>query len=662
MSRMRVDLGQVQSKYDCVLGANLHPTVPTDRHIFVKRVRLWVNADGFITALDGSTLVRFAPGPPAEWRFVASAGDGRAVEIQLVADMLPEKNTTLLRLSRPDQPMVLGAHLPEACHVSLTVRVDILDRNFHFETHFNPGTEHHFQTHSHTLEQAAGFEFTPAPDRHLRVWSDVGLYHPQPEWSMGVDHPVERSRGQVDCEDCYSPGWFELPMDKGSQVHLILTSESDRVPDDTLATFAQVRQSVQNQALDRANLPPRDSFGRWLANSIQAYVVRREDAKTVIAGYPWFLDWGRDSLICARGLLAAGMHEEVQQLLVTFGRFVEHGTLPNSIYGQDTSNRDTSDAPLCYALVAEELAQHEGPVFYETRVDARGRTIGQVLLEIATGYYQGTPNGIRMDPESKLIWSPSHFTWMDTNHPPGTPREGYPVEIQALWIRLCRQLARLGLPGQHEPWQSVADHALASLEKWFWLEDRNYLADVLIAKAGQPAREAVLDTALRSNYLFAISLGLVTGSKARTAIEAARRFLLVPGALRSLAPLPVSPPLPIYGPGGQLLNNPDEPYFGCYEGEEDARRKPAYHNGTAWTWTLPVFCEALARAWDFTPEAISAARAYLVSLDHLLTEGCLGHLPEIIDGDAPHTQRGCDAQAWSATEALRVWKLLGPQV
>jgi glycogen debranching enzyme len=116
--------------------------------------------------------------------------------------------------------------------------------------------------------------------------------------------------------------------------------------------------------------------------------------------------------------------------------------------------------------------------------------------------------------------------------------------------------------------------------------------------------------------------------------------------------------LPIHGKDGGLLNSPDEPYWGRYEGDEDTRRKPAYHNGTAWAWTFPTFCEALALAWDLQPDAVAAAKAYLSSVDQLLTAGCVGHIPEIVDGDAPHIQRGCDAQAWSATEALRVWKWL----
>ena len=387
-------------------------------------------------------------------------------------------------------------------------------------------------------------------------------------------------------------------------------------------------------------------------------------------------------MICARGLLAAGIVEDVKQIILTFARFEEKGTLPNTIHGEDARNRDTSDAPLWFGIVCEELANvglASGPSseapnpglspanpvtggrpapLYSTIVDRRGRTIAGVLSSIAGHYRAGTPNGIHMDKESALIWSPSHFTWMDTNFPAATPREGYPIEIQILWIRLLRQLERIGAEGDRQTWAALADRAEASLEKYFWLEDRGYFADLLIAGRGKPAAAAIMDTALRSNGLFAVSLGLVTGERAQRCVDAALRYLVVPGALRSLAPVPVSPPLPIYGSDGHLLNNPAEPYQGRYEGDEDTRRKTAYHNGTAWTWTFPVFCEALARAWDFSPQAIAAAKAYLGSMERLMNEGCLGQIPEILDGDAPHQSRGCDAQAWGVTEALRVWKLL----
>ena len=247
---------------------------------------------------------------------------------------------------------------------------------------------------------------------------------------------------------------------------------------------------------------------------------------------------------------------------------------------------------------------------------------------------------------------------MDTNHPAGTPREGYPIEIQVLWIRLLRQLHQLNLPALDEPWQTLANRAMETVERRYWIEERGYYADLLIALPGQTAEQAVRDNALRSNQILVVSLGLVKGDRARRTVVASARYLLVPGALRSLAPLPIDPPLAVRGADGSLLNDPLNPYWGRYQGDEDTRRKPAYHNGTAWTWTFPAACEAVARGLDFTPEAIATAKAYLASMDRLLTEGCHGHFPEIVDGDAPHTQRGCDAQAWSSTEALRVWKLL----
>jgi predicted glycogen debranching enzyme len=658
MARLCVDLGHVKSKYDCVLAANLHPAVPVDRHVFVKRIRVWVNADGFITPLDAKNLATFAPGPPAVWRFIANAGDARKVEIQLVAGMLEGCNTTVFQLSRLSAEQAAGKQLPSRAvglppdaDVRLTVRLDIEDRNFHWETKRNVGADHHFSTYTKPMANKAGFSFTPANDRQLRAFSSANLYNPQPEWSEDVAHAVEQSRGLIGSGDAYSPGWFDLPLPKGAKVSVVVTAD--------VTDPAPAEWQIGNRKSEIGN--SKDSFGQQLQRAARAFVVRRNSRKTVIAGYPWFLDWGRDTLICARGLLTAGMADEVRQLLIAFARLEENGTLPNAMSGETSANRDTSDAPLWFGIACEEAAAVLGESFYQTETGKGAQTIAEVLRDIAVNYAEGTPNGIRMDTDSALIWSPAHFTWMDTSFPACTPREGYPIEVQALWIRLLRQLERNGGRTGSKGLDGLADRALASLERIYWIEDRGYFADVLIANANQPASKAVPDDALRSNFLLAISLGLVAGNHARRAVEAALRYLVVPGAVRSLAPLPVSVPLPIHGQDGRPLNNPAEPYWGRYEGDENTRRKPAYHNGTAWTWTLPVFCEAMARAWDFVPEAVAAACAYLGSVDRLMAEGCLGHIPEIVDGDAPHIQRGCDAQAWSVTEALRVWKLLNPQ-
>jgi glycogen debranching enzyme len=155
-----------------------------------------------------------------------------------------------------------------------------------------------------------------------------------------------------------------------------------------------------------------------------------------------------------------------------------------------------------------------------------------------------------------------------------------------------------------------------------------------------PATRATPDGELRPNQLLAVALGLVDGAHARSIVAASGRELLVAGALRSLAPR-----------AGPL-------YRGRYEGDEERGRKPAYHNGTAWVWWLPIHCEALVRAHPGDGAALDAARALLGSVARLLGGGCLGQLPELLDGDAPHAPRGCDAQAWSVTETLRVWLAL----
>ena len=350
--------------------------------------------------------------------------------------------------------------------------------------------------------------------------------------------------------------------------------------------------------------------------------------------------------------------EEVEELLGVFGRYEEEGTLPNTIHGSDLSNRNTSDAPLWYAIVCEEFAAIVGDTRLKKKLPRGNRSFADVVRSIAVGYIEGTSNGINVDPESMLVWSPSHFTWMDTNFPAGTPRMGYPVELQVLWIRLLRFLHRIGAKEHRGSWSALAERVEREFEDLFWLESRGYYADVLIADVGQPAAKATVCDALRSNCLLAAALGISGGTRAKRMVEAAREHLVIPGAIRSLAPLPVNPPLEVRGNEGHVLNDPSNPYWGRYEGDEDSRRKPAYHNGTAWTWPFPVFCEAMVRAWEFDPKAVAAARGYLGSMEALLDRGCLGQIPEVLDGDAPHLQRGCDAQAWGATEALRVWKML----
>lgn len=263
----------------------------------------------------------------------------------------------------------------------------------------------------------------------------------------------------------------------------------------------------------------------------------------------------------------------------------------------------------------------------------------------------GTPNGVRCDPETGLLFSPSHYTWMDTNHPAGTPRQGYPIEIQALWSYTLDFLSQIDT-APDSPWAGMAERVKQSIVELFVLEDQGYLADCLHAAPMQSARDAERDDALRPNQLYAVTLGAVSDAGICRKVLAACESLLVPGAIRSLADRPVKRPLPVYR-DGVLLNDPVNPYWGQYQGDEDTQRKPAYHNGTAWTFVMPVFCEAWARVYG--ANARKTAMSWLASVTQLMNTGCIGHVPEILDGDAPHTPKGCDAQAWGASEFLRVW-------
>ena len=625
-ARLHADLARIESKYDALLAANLHTDHPSDRHVLVKRLRVWAIADGFLTALDAANLADFRGGPTARWRWSVNAGDGRCASLELIAWMLPGRNEIQLRFTRRSDPPARGRALDPEAELRLTLRLDLEDRGFHGETEANPGLDAHFLRS--LAAEPAGFAFTPTADRSLLAVVDRGRFHPQPEWSLGIPHPQEGRRGMKDHGDAWSPGWFDVVLEEGVAVTLCVGAESDLRP----------------PALPEP-VPPHGGLGEALRAALPAFLAKRGEGLTVIAGYPWFLDWGRDTLIACRGLLAGGFHGEAAVILRTFAALLEDGTLPNTLNADGAGNRDSSDAPLWFALACEEAAQTLGPAFLDEGLQA-------ALDSIVAGYLAGTPNGIRVDPDSGLVWSPSHFTWMDTNHPAGTPREGYPIEIQALWIRLLRQA------GKRQPdLRALAARAEASLDR-FWHEGRGCCADTLHGPAGTPAAAAVADDHLRPNQLLAVSLGFFAGDRARRIVDACAQHLLVPGALRSLAPLPVTHPLPIHGSWGKSLNNPLRPYWPRYEGDEDSRRKPAYHNGTAWSWWLPILCEAIAKAWPADPAARAAARSILGSVAPLLENGCLGQLPEILDGDAPHHERGCDAQAWSVSEALRVWKLL----
>ncbi|MBW2150162.1 MAG: glycogen debranching enzyme N-terminal domain-containing protein [Deltaproteobacteria bacterium] len=642
MLRTPVLWAELNSRYDALLAANPLPDVPTDRWIMFTRCRAWVVFQGYSQAINKNCLELFYTENDSRgfWQFHVPTGQGEHVIITVGLEMVKGVNAIGMAFYRhPAKGM--DDRLADDKTVNLILRPDIESRNFHGNTKAYTGPEHQYPKSVKPLHD--GFVFAPEAKHCLQLNVSQGQFVFEPEWHYMVHHPLDAERGFDPASDLFSPGYFSIPL-KGGQISE-LTARVSPEPVDTKVSLCLKKQIVH--AKETGNNKPEN----MLSLAMSHFVVNRGNLKTVIAGYPWFLDWGRDAMIAVRGMIADGRTEDARKILKQFGQFEHRGTLPNMIRGEDAGNRDTSDAPLWFFVAIKDIVDQEGAEDCLKETCGR-RTIREILVSIGRSLISGTPNGIRMDPETTLLFSPAHFTWMDTNHPAGTPRQGYPIEIQALWYAAVSFLARIDTS---ENWRKMAEQIRVSILEYFYLKEDAYLSDCLHAPPGQSAKSAEKDDALRPNQLFAITLGAIKDQVVRQNVVTACEELLVPGAIRSLADRPVRRPLPVIHKA-RLLNDPHHPYQGKYVGDEDTQRKPAYHNGTAWTWVLPSFCEA----WVVTygPSAKPTAFAWLASCARLLETGCIGNLPEIVDGDSPHPQRGCDAQAWSISEALRVWKLL----
>jgi starch synthase (maltosyl-transferring) len=643
MLRVSSDWQRLTSRYDAVLAANLNPEYPEDRQIVLTRFRAWIVYQGFSIAVNGDCLERFgfdyARG--AFWQYRIPTGQGQHILLHMTLGMeTAAANCVRLTAKRLDGDLAAD-RLADQEAVALIIRPDIEDRNFHHTTKAFAGPEQQFP--AAVTSRDDGFDFSPSGNHCLSVRSDAGRFTREPEWYYMVHRHLEAERGLDPDSDLFSPGYFAISLEGEQRVTVTARAflpEETKGPGLTAPKTAIWMPEKEILSLEEA-----------LTAALDHYVVRRGEFRTVIAGYPWFLDWGRDTLIVARGLIAAGKIETVKAILLQFARFEQQGTIPNMIRGSDASNRDTSDAPLWLFTACADLNAAEGRNDF-LNSDCDGRTLRRVLIDLAKALIAGTSNGIKLDPASGLLFSPAHFTWMDTNHPAATPRQGYPIEIQALWFAALNYLAAIDDPGRRG-WQNLAAQVTDSILQLFWQPDLGYLVDCRHAAPGESAQAARPDDALRPNQLLALTLGAVSDRTIMQAVLRACQSLLVPGAIRTLADRPVRVPLAVHH-HGKLLNNPSTPYAGTYGGDEDTRRKPAYHNGTAWSWPFPSFCEAWIRCYG--PAEKDTALAWLSSAALLINAHCLGHVPEIVDGDMPHAQRGCDAQAWGASELLRVWK------
>jgi len=610
-SQMRAGWGDIRSQYDAILAANPNPDCPGDRLNLWTRTRCWLQREGYTREFDRRCVTSFIADPAgrfARWEFLVPCGMGKTTSFVFDVSLARGVNAARIKVARIDK-----GEDDVGDQVRIVFRPDIEWRSFHSATKAYAGLEQKFP--ASVVPSPRGFAFSPY-DGTFVLSVDGGDYHHEPQWSYNVGHPEEAARGQDPAGDLFSPGWISADLKVGEVV--TLTGELN--PGESRPVFPE-GVDLMRESLDAGCMP----IAEALSSSLDLFIVKRDDLKTVIAGYPWFLDWGRDTFIFMRGMIAAGRIYESVAILKAFAAFEEKGTLPNIIYGGKAGNRDTTDAQLWFIRCVQEVEQSgeagsDGDnLALAPAAASEAAALRRTCEAIVDSYIKGTPNGIKVDPDSGLVFSPSHFTWMDTNYPACTPREGYPVEIQALWVSALRYLGR----------DELAEKAKASIVRYFRRPDGNGYYDCLAAPAGERAADAKPEDAIRPNQLFLVTLGILDD---RSILDATEE-LLVPGGIRS-------------------LNADNALYRGVYEGDEDTRRKPAYHNGTVWAWQFPQWAEALAKTCK---AAKDVARELLAGAVDNLNSGCLGHLSEIADGDAPHAQKGCTAQAWSDSELLRVW-------
>ncbi|NJK36409.1 MAG: glycogen debranching protein [Oscillatoriales cyanobacterium RM2_1_1] len=601
----------------------LDTAVRYNRQYFPIYTNRWV--DGKVTPEGFKHLEEFGlEGTIPTWRFAC-------------ADAILEKriwmkqgeNTTYIQyhLQRATQPM------------DLSIKALVNYRDYHHNTY---GRD--WPTEVELMEGGACIKVFPeaTPLYLLSQGAAVNLSLPTYRWHYGFDLATERYRGLDDSEDHLHGVTFEARLEPGRSLTLIASTapQQDQDGDAALVSY----RAHESQLLHQAPLNQTQTPG-WIQQLILAanqFIVDRPtvshpDGKTIIAGYPWFGDWGRDTMISLPGLtLCTGQFEVARSILRTFAEYVDQGMLPNRFPDAgDIPDYNTIDATLWYFEAIRAYVQVTGDF-------ALLQELFPVLAEIIDWHRRGTRYNIHLDPEDGLISggeSGIQLTWMDAKvgNWVVTPRQGKPIEVNALWyhsLQIMAQFAQdLGFPATE--YQELAEKTAQGFGR-FWNEANGYCDDVLDSPSGN-------DSALRPNQLFAISLPpfqgrpyapLLNPEQQYRVMEVCGRELLTSHGLRSLSP-----------------NHPA--YKGIYGGDL-RQRDGAYHQGTVWGWLIGPFVLAHLRVYQKPHEA----RSFLMPMAHHLNAHGVGSLSEIFDGDVPMTPRGCPAQAWTVAEVLRTWSIL----
>jgi predicted glycogen debranching enzyme len=502
------------------------------------------------------------------------------------------------------------------------VRPLIAFRDYHSTTHENGALDPHVQMEDY-LTSVAPYGDLP----RLFVAHDTGEVDATGYWYRNFEYKAEQERGLDFTEDLFSP--FVLRFDLKSATRLSVIASTERRE---IARADEYRRAeiLRRETLKRA-AGCDDELMHALVIASDQFIVARENCKTVIAGYHWFSDWGRDTMIALPGLtLVTGRADVARGVLLEFARFVSCGMLPNRFPDAgETPEYNTVDATLWFFEAVRALVQ------YTNDYEFVRENLYRVLTDIIDWHLRGTRYNIHVDVDGLLASGEEgvQLTWMDARVDGRviTPRYGKPVEIQALWYNaLCvmRQLAEaFSNEARGMEYAKLAAKARESFNRLFWNEEAGCLYDCVNGEER--------DSSIRPNQILSISLtnSMLAEDKALSVIEVVERELLTPYGLRSLAPS-------------------DSRYCGRYEGSPSSRDS-VYHQGAVWAWLMGPFITAYTKAHGHSEESHKRAARWLENFRVHLSEAGLGQISEILDGDEPHTPRGCIAQAWSVAELLR---------
>lgn len=472
-------------------------------------------------------------------------------------------------------------------------------------------------------------------DVTIRLFTDDGTVVPcEEKYTTGMQLQKELDVESDALDDNYTPYQIEFPLDTGcrKKISIVCTIE-DAYEKDAFATAAA--EMARFDALEK-KAGYHDELAETLTIAADHFLAYRQSTglMTVLAGLPWFTDWGRDTMIALTGLtLATGRYQDARDILTTFARYVHHGMVPNMFPDEGTDPLyNTADASMWYFYAVGKYLDYTGtPEDYAFVQE----TIYPKLKEIIAAYEHGTDFSIYME-EDGLIHAGSgldQVTWMDVRVGDwvATPRHGKPVEINALWYHaLCLMeewATRFGEDGSH--YAALAAHAKESFAKEFWNEKDGCLYDVVDGLEG--------DASLRPNQIYAVSLPhrMLDADKEKKIVDKVYEKLYAKTGLRSLSP-------------------DDKEYHPTYEGCLD-KRDHAYHQGTSWGFLLGGFLTAYVHVYGTSKEVITRVDAMLDATREQFYHGCIGSIAEIFDGNEPHTSRGCYAQAWSVGEILRAY-------